>query len=128
MQSNSNYREMEHLYQLRQRLETPVSSYKDSTYVNETMCVYSTNAKSLNTNRNQDAASPIYSNTSIEQYRPNSQSSYTSAMTYGESLSHLRHSIGRNTNNQGNIRLKLLFFHNSIADTHRVFILNFNFK
>lgn len=91
---------MEQIYQLRQRLETPVSSYKDSTYVNESY-IYNANAKSLNANRNQDAASPIYSNTSIEQYRPNSQTSYTNAMTYGESLSHLRHSIARNTNNQG---------------------------
>lgn len=89
---------MDQIYQLRQRLETPCSNYKENTYVNETY-IYNTNAKSLN--RSQETSSPIYSNTSVEQYRPNSQTSYANAISFGENLSHLRHSIVRNTNSQG---------------------------
>lgn len=56
----------------------------------------------------QDQTTPIYSNTQVDRFNRNQ---YHSGMSYGESLAHhLRHSLGRNENTQGNFLSQILLF------------------
>lgn len=74
-----NYREqLEQMYQLRNLVETPASSYKETSYLNDSP-IYQ-NTESVNSERKETCS--IYSS---------SQSGYAGAMSF----------ISRTTNNQG---------------------------
>lgn len=73
--------------------------YKDA-YNRTHSPIYQNTRDSSVARTSQDQTTPIYSNTQVDRFNRNQ---YHSGMSYGESLAHhLRHSLGRNENTQGN--------------------------
>lgn len=95
--------EIDQIYPLPSQETNP--TYKEPVSYNRTNSpIYQNTSESANLPRTSQDTTPIYSNTNVERFRTTAP-----GMSYGESLAHhLRYSMGRSDNTQGNINMGMI--------------------